>query len=239
MISRIGELSKKWAEKSQIPVWYEPVTTSTNLIAKENVFTDQAISLYLSDHQTAGKGRRNQIWSDPKEGGYCFLSSWVFLMRNPPQPILAPALGLAIWTAFKATFPWLKLSLKAPNDLYLEDRKLAGILLENVQQGNHTRLIVGLGVNVSQSPSEVENAISLADRLTDELTETTWLNVLDRLLLEISLTVSQTRDSLSPVQTQSLLNILNRYPFLEVPYRQVDSDGSLWKGEEKINWSEL
>lgn len=239
MKTKIGEISKQWAEKSNIPVWYEPVTSSTNQIAKENVITDQPVSLYLADHQTEGRGRGGTHWQDPKEGGSCFLSSWVFLMRNSPQPVLAPAIGLAVWTALKASFPWLKLSLKAPNDIYLEDRKLAGILLESVQQGNHTRLIVGVGMNVLGFPSEVETAIALYDRCANELTETAWMNVLDRLLLEISLAVSQTKESLSSLQTQALLNSLNRFPFLEVPYRQVDPDGSLWKGEQKIVWSEL
>jgi len=236
---QIGKLSKDWAEKSQIPVWYEPSTTSTNLMAKEAAMTDQPVSLFLCDHQTAGRGRGQHRWLDPEEGGDCFLSSWVFLMRNPPQPVLAPAIGLAVWTALKASFPWLKLSLKAPNDIYLEDRKMAGILIESIQQGKHTRLIIGIGMNIFKFPEELEGAIALGDRCSKELTETTWLNVLDRLLLEISLAVSQTKETLSYTQSQALLNALNRFPFLEVPYRQVDPDGSLWKGESKINWSEL
>lgn len=236
---RIGEISKKWAEKSHLPVWYEPVAISTNTIAKEKAISQEALSLYLTDHQTLGRGRGQNHWLDATEDSGSLLSSWVFLMRKPPHPVLSPAIGLAVWTALKASFPWLKLSLKAPNDLYLDDRKLAGILIESVQEESHTRLVVGLGVNVLTFPKGLETAISLQDRLTSELDETTWMNVLDRLLLELSLTVSQTREALSAAQAQGLLNALNRLPFLDNPYRQVDSDGSLWKGENKISWSEL
>ncbi|MEZ0391113.1 MAG: biotin synthetase [Pseudobdellovibrionaceae bacterium] len=240
---KIGEVSKTWSDKSQIPVWYQGEATSTNSVAKEIVISESPVTLYLTDHQTNGRGRGGNSWSNVPEGK-ALLSSWVFVTRKAPQPVLSPAIGLAVWTAFKASFPWLKFSLKAPNDLFLEDRKLAGILIENIpqttKQGNYNRLIVGLGVNVFEAPtSSVDTSIALADRLPNELNQETWFNVLDRLLLEISLAVSQTKETLTPAQTQALLHALNRHPFQEVPYRQVDPDGCLWKGEQKTNWSEL
>lgn len=239
MSFKVGELSKGWAEKSQIPVWYEPVTSSTNSVAKENVIAEQPITLYLTDHQTAGRGRGDHTWSDPQNGGEALLSSWVFMMRNPPQPVLSPAIGLALWTAFKASFPWLNFSLKAPNDLYLGDKKLAGLLIENVQQGSHHRLIVGLGVNVWKAPANVDTSICLSDMAKDELGPEAWTNILDRLLLEISLAISQTKSSLSMTQQKALLSTLNLFPHLDRPYTRVEADGSLRKGDQKINWSEL
>ncbi len=235
----IGATTKEWAERSQIPVWFEAVTTSTNAIAKSHIIAEQAISLYLTDHQTAGRGRGDHLWSDPQEGGSCLLSSWAFLMRKVPKPGMAPAVGLALWTAFQSSFPFLPLSLKAPNDLYLGDKKIAGLLIETAQQGPHHRLVVGLGVNVWKSPTDVDTASSLTSALNFPLTTQTWINVLDRLLLEISLAVSQTKETLTETQQSGLLHALNRFPLLDKTYDKVDSDGSLWKNNQKINWSEL
>ena len=235
----LAKLAQKWAEQSQIPVWYESQTTSTNQIAKDKVLADLPVSLYVTDHQTAGRGRGSNSWSTEDSHSGSFLSSWVFQMRNPPQPVLSPAVGLAIWTALKSSFPWLDLSLKAPNDIYLKDKKIAGILLESVPHSHSHRLIVGFGLNVFSFPSEVETAGSLNPSLGIVLTEQNWIHVLDRLLLEISLGISQTAQILNENQCQCLKFALNLFPLLKSPYDKVDPDGSLWTANGKINWSEL
>jgi BirA family biotin operon repressor/biotin-[acetyl-CoA-carboxylase] ligase len=239
----VGKISQKWAEQSQIPVWYQETTTSTNLIAKDQVISESPVTLYLADHQTQGRGRGSNTWLGADAGSGTLLSSWVFQMRNAPQPVLAPAIGLAVWTALKSSFPWMNFSLKAPNDIYLDEKKIAGILLESAQhsaKGNPVhRLIVGLGINVWKSPSQIETAGSLIDSLSTELTEQNWIHVLDRLLLEISLGISQTAQALNENQRQSLKHALNLYPGLEMPYEKIDPDGSLWTFSQKINWSEL
>lgn len=235
----VGSLTQSWAQKSQIPVWYEPQTTSTNLIAKETVITEQPISIFITDHQTQGRGRGDHAWSDTGSDQSSLLMTWVFLMRNPPQPVLSPAIGLAVWSALKTTFPWLDLSLKAPNDLYLGKDKLSGLLVENVQQGDHHRLLVGFGMNVWNTPPQVAQATSLGQHCGPELHENIWLNILDRLLLELSLTISQTKASLSPAQVQGLKFALNQFQGLSEPYTKVEADGSLWKNQTRTHWSEL
>jgi BirA family biotin operon repressor/biotin-[acetyl-CoA-carboxylase] ligase len=226
-----GEKLKSWAEKSQIPCWYNSQTTSTNQIAKENIFSDSPITIYCTDHQAAGRGRNSNTWTDSK-GGQQMLASWVFMVSKPPQPVLSPALGAAVFTALSATFPWLNWSLKAPNDIYLDGKKMAGLLIENVQQGDHHRLIVGLGMNVFKAP-EIANAISLADQASQILNETIYFNILDRLLLEMSLCISQTRAELSPAQCETLKHALGG------KFDKIDSDGSLWLDNKKTHWSEL
>jgi BirA family biotin operon repressor/biotin-[acetyl-CoA-carboxylase] ligase len=233
----VSEISKTWGEKSQIPVWFAETTSSTNQVAKDLLISDQPISLYLTNHQTAGRGRGDNSWIDNSSGQ--FLASWVFQMRQSPQPVLSPALGLAVWTSLKATFPWLPLSLKAPNDIYLGPRKLAGLLIENVMRGDSHRLIVGIGMNVWQSPANVPTATCLADFASEELNSEIWINILDRLLLEMSLAISQTRSELKGQQCKALLEALNQFPGLPQTYQKIDKDGSLWTAQGKTNWSEL
>jgi BirA family biotin operon repressor/biotin-[acetyl-CoA-carboxylase] ligase len=235
----IGAATKDWAEKSQIATWYQASTTSTNTVAKETIVANAPITLYVTEHQTAGRGRNQNTWSEAEGSSGSLLCSWVFQMSRAPQPLLSPALGLAIWTALSASFPWLDFSLKAPNDLYLQDKKVAGLLIENIQQGPAHRLIVGLGLNVWKSPKHITTAAALADFLKTEVTETVWKNILDRLLLEMSLAISQTRDHLSLQQQHALVFALNRFPSLKEPYQKVDADGSLWTSSQKIDWSTL
>ena len=75
-----------------------------------------------------------------------------------PQLSLATALGVC--DALVETFPDGRFQLKWPNDVYLSDRKLAGILLE-VPPARRDRVVVGIGVNVNNSlaaaPEEIRN----------------------------------------------------------------------------------
>ena len=110
-------------------------------------------SVVLADRQTAGQGRHGHSWhSEPDNGIYC---SAVL----KPAPMLTLALGLAAQHAIvEAT--GLVCDLRWPNDLMLNGRKVAGILVQLVD-GN---AIAGIGINVNHIafPREIaEEAISL------------------------------------------------------------------------------
>ena len=234
---KIGALARDWAEKSQMPCWYEPTASSTNAVAKETLLEPAPISLFVTEHQTAGRGRGGNTWQDQNSGS-ALLSSWVFQMSKPPQPVLSPAIGLAVYTALLATFPALPWSLKAPNDIFLGEKKCAGILLENVQQGPHHRLIVGIGLNIFAGPSEIP-ASSIHEFFSEGLTETVLFNIFDRLLLELSLGISQTRSELSLQQRQALVFALNQNLQKTEKVSAVGADGSLELASKKILWSDL
>ena len=85
----------------------------------------------------------------------------------------------------KKKFPKQKFKIKWPNDIYLEDRKLAGILIETIiLKNNIQNLIIGLGLNFVSSPKNLENKtisisyfakkqnpINFFIQLTDEINE--------------------------------------------------------------------
>jgi BirA family biotin operon repressor/biotin-[acetyl-CoA-carboxylase] ligase len=103
-------------------------------------------NIVLAEEQTAGQGRHGHSWhSAAGDGIYCSLVL-------PQSPLLTLALGLATHTAiFEAT--GLLCDLRWPNDLMLNDRKAAGILVQAVA-GN---AIAGIGINVNHAefPAEV------------------------------------------------------------------------------------
>lgn len=241
---RIGQVTSQWAENNNLFVSYTPQLTSTSEVAKEEAFAEnlrsESLCLYLTDHQTAGRGRGTHTWTDARPGS-SLLSSWSFLLGIKPQPTASCLIGLAIYRACVATWPFLPWNLKAPNDIYLHDKKVAGILLENIMQGNELRLIVGLGFNIMSSPQNVDTAISLLEALPAgvPLLGPDYMSFLDRLLFEMTDALARSDEPLSPTDQLSLLVALNQHPLLKEKYTGMEADGSLLVKNNKINWMSL
>lgn len=241
---RIGEITAKWAENNHVYVAYQKSTESTNDTAKDEAFEEalmaEALCLYVTDHQTHGRGRGQNLW-DEGAGGGALLSSWSYLVGGKPQPTLSCMAGLALYRAASATWPFLPWNLKAPNDLYIADKKVAGLLIENVSKEDETRLIVGLGLNVFSRP-KMATAISLAESLPEgvPLLGQDWSSFLDRFLFELTDAVSHCEEPLTPTDQYSLLMALNFHPLLKEKYQSVDADGSLtFISGKKSHWSQL
>lgn len=241
---RIGQITSQWAENNHLFVSYEKQMESTNNRAKEEAFEeslkDEPLALYLTDHQTAGRGRGQNIWLDSGVGG-SLLSSWSFLLSIKPQPTTSCLVGLAIYRACATTWPFLRWNLKAPNDIFVGDKKIAGILVESILQGDFVRLIVGLGFNITSSPKNLDTGTSLLASLPTgaPLLGQDYLAFLDRLLFELTDAISHSDEPLSPTDQLSLLMALNQHPLLTEKYTGMEADGSLLIGDKKIHWTSL
>jgi BirA family biotin operon repressor/biotin-[acetyl-CoA-carboxylase] ligase len=104
-------------------------------------------------HQTAGRGRRGNVWSS----GPGNLHASLLLTDAAPArhlPELCFVVALAVRDAVCSAAPAVasKLELKWPNDLLLEGAKLAGILIEAESIGGDTATVVGIGVNCAHHP---------------------------------------------------------------------------------------
>jgi BirA family transcriptional regulator, biotin operon repressor / biotin---[acetyl-CoA-carboxylase] ligase len=117
--------------------------------------------------QTAGRGRRGRAWVSPRGNFYASL-----ILRPDCAADQAAQLGfvaaLAVGDALGAVVPSLEwLSYKWPNDVLMNSRKIAGILLESEMSlgGALAFLVVGVGVNLAASPPDAEfPATSLAEQ---------------------------------------------------------------------------
>lgn len=106
----------------------------------------------VADFQTAGRGQRGNVWSS--QDGQNLLFS---IMSRPGQALevsnqflLSQAAALAIHTALKSY--GIDTRLKWPNDIYVGNRKLAGILVEVDYSGIFVeQAIIGIGLNVNQT----------------------------------------------------------------------------------------
>ncbi|MBI5419329.1 MAG: biotin--[acetyl-CoA-carboxylase] ligase [Deltaproteobacteria bacterium] len=127
-----------------------PVTDSTNRRAAELAEKGAPHgTVVCADAQTAGRGRFGRRWESPPG-----LNLYVSLLLRPPmEPLLAPQLTLvtAIALAKAAeSASGIPADLKWPNDLYLGDRKAAGILAEmSADQDRLRHVVIGAGLNVN------------------------------------------------------------------------------------------
>lgn len=241
---KIGFITSQWAENNHLFVSYSQETSSTNLIAKEEAFeenlSEEFLGLYLADLQTAGKGRGKNSWTSPAMGS-ALLSSWSYLLGTKPQPTTSCLVGLALYRACMTTWPFLDWNLKAPNDIYIGDKKVAGILIENIAQGDQVRLIVGIGFNVLSSPKEVTTSTSLIENLPAgaPLLGQDYTAFLDRFLFELTDAVSHCDEPISTTDQLALLSALNKHPLLPTPYTGMDGLGNLQRNNEVISWMSL
>ncbi len=241
---RMGKFTADWAKARGLETIYQQQMGSTNDLAKEQAFNeanfDQNIILYVTEHQSNGRGRNKNTWENAAPGT-CLLSSWSFFMEDAPVPVTSPRTGLALFKAASATWPFLPWSLKAPNDLYLGENKVAGLLLETITQGNDVRFIIGLGVNITASSEKIETATSLVENLPKGLPflGEDYIGFLDRLLFEFSLVIEKQGDALNETEGASLVHALNLRMGETETYTSVAADGTIKSDLRTILWSSL
>ncbi len=127
---------------------------STNRFAVAN-FTPLPDGLFIAARsQTAGRGRLGRGWISPPELN---LTGTVVLKRVAQGFHGGCLAGVAALEMLDEAAPELDAYLKWPNDLYVRDRKLAGILSESavIVDGHVTGVVTGIGLNVNLSPGEL------------------------------------------------------------------------------------
>ena len=164
-----------------------PTIGSTNDVASAHATGDRGDAeglVVVADAQTAGRGRRGHVWFSPPGSGL-----YVSVVLSPARAsadrdravqLLTLSVGVALAEAIEtvagpSTAPGasLRAELKWPNDLYVERRKLAGILAEAISTSgpaaSHARhVVVGYGINVAPTayPPELrDRATSLESEL--------------------------------------------------------------------------
>jgi BirA family transcriptional regulator, biotin operon repressor / biotin---[acetyl-CoA-carboxylase] ligase len=168
--------SKLMKETFVRQVIFEPVMDSTNTYAIRKVLEDSSIRLpcfVTCDRQTAGRGRGNHTWWSSEGSVISTLAierpiSNLMHTDSERFPSLALALGLAVRLTLQEWLPNHSLKVKWPNDVYVDDRKISGILIEGVP--GRSVWVIGCGINVNNSlaaaPDEVRScATSIVDLL--------------------------------------------------------------------------
>ncbi|WP_339731465.1 biotin--[acetyl-CoA-carboxylase] ligase [uncultured Gimesia sp.] len=116
--------------------------------------------LVLTGRQTAGRGRGSNAWWAP-EGGLTFslvVDVSQILIPFEQQPLIALATGLAVCETLEKYLPEYTLQLKWPNDVYLQSKKVSGILVET-DASQPGLVVIGVGVNLNNSFLSAEDAL--------------------------------------------------------------------------------
>ena len=152
---------------------FEHTLTSTILVLKDMARQGAPHGCTcLCEHQTAGRGRMDRTWSSPEGQGV-----WLSVLLRPRMqaedaPLITFCCALAMAKAVRRVTA-LDAQIKWPNDLVLHGKKLCGILLEMVFDGQGYAVVAGTGLNVREGaypPELAERATSIAE----------WADVPDR-----------------------------------------------------------
>ena len=116
-------------------------------------------AVVIADEQTAGRGRWGRTWLSGGEASLTF--SFILRPALPPDRLglLPLTVGVAVAEAIEELTS-LPVSLKWPNDVTYEGRKLAGILVESRVEGPDIVAIAGVGVNIGWNAAEVPDEIA-------------------------------------------------------------------------------
>ena len=142
-------------DSNLIPSWL----IHLNKVDSSNNYAMQLISdglaqegmVVWADHQTQGKGQRGNVWQDEAGKNLAFS-----LIIRPDLPLnrqfdLNIIVATTITAYLKSIYSDWKVSIKWPNDIYINDKKAVGILTENTLRGmNWQFAVIGIGINVNQ-----------------------------------------------------------------------------------------
>jgi BirA family transcriptional regulator, biotin operon repressor / biotin---[acetyl-CoA-carboxylase] ligase len=164
---------------------------STNILAEKLAAEEETMegTVVLADFQQNGQGLAGNIWSS--EPGCNVLMSMILFpefLAPSNQFMLHKVVSLGVATCLKRHLKDHTVMIKWPNDIYVEGKKIAGILGKNIVLGEKLQTsILGVGLNVNQMTfdEQLPNPVSMAqiagksfDRLllTEDIAAHIWLN---------------------------------------------------------------
>lgn len=147
-----------WLKKYNLLIFDEIDSTNSEAIRIAKTGPEGNFIIWAKS-QTAGRGRYGKNWQS--EAGNLYVS---LLLNNIIKPGLQPQLSFVTAIALYETIAHLakgkslhiNLGLKWPNDVLINDKKVAGILLESINLNERNFLIIGVGVNIKVSPNNIE-----------------------------------------------------------------------------------
>ena len=197
--------------------------TSTNDFAIEWASKTNPIegSVVSADFQSSGKGQYGRVWQGMAHKNIALsIVLYPLFLAPKEQYYLSKAVSLGVYDFF-ISLGMQNVSIKWPNDLYIDDDKICGILIQNVLTSSVYKLaIVGIGINVFQEEfdPDIPNASSL------------FLKGLDR-----QKSIRQLEDLLFEHMDRAYAHIVDKkFEFIDTMYNDL-----LWNKSQNINYEVL
>jgi len=146
---------------------------STNTYLKNQLAQQRLpLSICLTEQQTAGRGRLGRSWFSPFGANIYLSLSWKSQQAISELNGLSLIIGVAVIKALKEFGLSEGIGIKWPNDIYYQDQKLAGILVEIVaERHSGTQVIIGIGMNVNmlhQQQAPIDKAWTSIEHMTQQ-----------------------------------------------------------------------
>ncbi|HAS6350240.1 TPA: bifunctional biotin--[acetyl-CoA-carboxylase] ligase/biotin operon repressor BirA [Vibrio vulnificus] len=186
-----------------------PVIDSTNQYLLDRLNSFESGHVCLAEYQSQGRGRRGRQWFSPF-GSNLYMSMYWKLDAG-----MAAAMGLSLVVGIAAVEALESLGidgvkLKWPNDVYYQDKKLAGILVEmSGQAGGAAHLVIGMGLNI-----QMAMATDKIDQPWTALNSIDSAKDIDRNQLAIAL-IAKWRDALRQYESLGLNGFIERWNRLD------------------------
>ena len=209
-----------------------PVIDSTNQYLLNRLNELKSGDCCVAEYQQAGRGRRGRKWFSPF-GANLYLSMYWRLEQGPAAAIgLSLVIGIVLAEVLQALGAD-DVRVKWPNDLYLKDRKLAGILVELTgKTGDAAQIVMGAGIN-----------LVMRNVQADDINQG-WINLqeagiaIDRNVLAVQV-INELRHSLKIFEQEGLAPFLPRWErldnFVHRPVKLIIGDKEIYGTSRGIN----
>lgn len=147
----------------------ESVDSTNSYVSLHSSELDNS-TMVIADTQTAGRGQRGNSWESEPGKNLTFTMLFRPESMHPLEQFsISEATALAIVDYLRTA--GIEAKVKWPNDIYVNDSKIAGILIEHSVTGKsieHSRIGVGLNVNQREFKSDAPNPVSIYQLITEE-----------------------------------------------------------------------
>lgn len=197
-----------------------PETDSTNAAVSRLPAELQHTHAILAERQTRGRGRRARNWHSPAGGNIYLSLGWRFDSSEVPLGTLPLAVAVCICRAL-ARAGLEAYAIKWPNDILVQQKKLAGVLVELQSTGNGPALaVIGIGLNVRMP----------GDGITESSIDRPWTDLASHLPEASSID----RNSIAAWLLDELLGGLDRFES-----SGFESFTAAWQGLDILNGSKV
>jgi len=201
-----------------------PECHSTNDLAKRMTLTNG--SVVITDHQTRGRGQHGNVWLSEPGKNLLFTVVLKDLAVVPSeQYLLNVASALTLYEVLQNYIPHARVEVKWPNDIYINNFKVAGILTETSISANKLEAVyLGMGLNVNQSHFALRQASSLKI-----LTQKEWER--SDLLENILLILEKRLEQLEKSEAETLVSDYEAVLRWKDEWHTFRSDGQEFEGK--------
>ena len=150
-----------------IPLFFMDKVDSTMNEIKKDKYRHYKNVAIISKKQTDGRGRRRKAWIS--EIGNMYLSIRLKRRVIKNHHLTSYMVGIVVYDSIKKfILNNIKISIKWPNDIFINNKKVAGILIEFISSGNYiTDVIIGIGINIKNNPLILKNTTTCLSKYSN------------------------------------------------------------------------